>query len=91
MTRTHTTKNAKAERRVWAYPDPYSEIMAEALRLRYELTPYIYTEARRAFDTGVSLCRPMYYEWPEQDAAYRARDQYFFGNELLVAPVLNPV
>ena len=90
VVRTHTTKNPKAERRVWGYPDPYGKIMAEALRLRYEMVPYIYSEARAAYDTGLSLCRPLYYDWPEHDEAYRARDQYLFGRELLVAPVLQP-
>jgi len=87
--RTHTSKDPAAERRAWAYPEPYSDIMADALRLRYELVPYIYTEARRCCDTGVSLCRPMYYEWPEAAAAYRCPDQYMFGDLMLVAPVLH--
>jgi len=91
VVRTHTTKNAKAERRVWAYPEPYSTVMADALRQRYEMIPYIYTEARAAFDTGLSLCRPLYYEWPEREEAYQAKDQYLFGREMLVAPVLKPV
>ncbi|MFZ4397576.1 MAG: TIM-barrel domain-containing protein, partial [Kiritimatiellia bacterium] len=91
VVRTHTTKNAKAERRVWAYPEPYGPIMADALRQRYEMIPYIYTEARVAFDTGLSLCRPMYYEWPEREEAYKAKDQYLFGSQMLVAPVLKPV
>lgn len=90
VVRTHTTKNPKAERRVWEYPDPYGRIMAETLRLRYEMVPYIYSEARAGFDTGLSLCRPLYYEWPEHEEAYLARDQYQFGRELLVAPVLKP-
>jgi alpha-glucosidase len=88
--RTHTTKNPTAERRTWAYPEPYGEVMMAAIRRRYEMVPYIYTEARRAFDTGVSLCQPLYYAWPEADDAYRAKDQYLFGESLLVAPVLAP-
>ena len=91
VVRTHTTKNAKAERRVWAYPEPYGPIMADALRQRYEMIPYIYTEARAAFDTGLSLCRPMYYEWPERDESYQAKNQYLFGSQMLVAPILKPV
>lgn len=86
--RTHTTKNCRAERRFWAYPDPFGRIMMDAVRHRYELIPYIYTEARRAYDTGISLCRPMYYAYPRDPRAYRHADQYFFGDELLVAPIL---
>jgi alpha-glucosidase len=86
--RTHTTKNPKAERRVWEYPEPYSGIMMDALRRRYELVPYLYSESRAAHESGLSLCRPMYYEHPEDEAAYAARNQYYLGRQMLVAPVL---
>ncbi len=39
--------------------------MRDAIRLRYSLSPYIYTSAREAFDTGISICRPLYYDHPE--------------------------
>ena len=89
--RTHTTKNPMAERRVWAYPEPYGDLMVDAIRQRYQMLPYVYTEARRAYDTAISLCRPMYYAYPEVDKAYRVRDQYLFGDKMIVAPVLTPV
>ncbi len=88
--RTHTTKNLNAERRVWKYPDPFSGVMKDAIHRRYDLAPYTYGALRDAAETGVSLLRPMYYEYPEVDAAYEARDQYMFGDSLLVAPVLEP-
>ncbi len=89
--RTHATKNVAAERRVWAYPSPYCRIMADAIRLRYEMVPYIYTECRKSMETGLSLCRPTYHEWPKDARAYQGRDQYLFGDEMLVAPVVRPV
>lgn len=88
--RTHSTKSPAAERRFWEFPEPFGPLMMECVRRRYALVPYLYTQARRAFDTGVSLLRPMYYHWPEHDEAYRARDQYMFGDDLLVAPVTAP-
>lgn len=89
--RTHTTRNHKAERRIWAYPTDYFIIMRDAILLRYALIPYIYTAARKAFDTGVSICRPMYYDYPEHDEAYDFKDQYMFGDDLLIAPVTHPI
>ena len=86
--RTHTTKNPKAERRVWKYPDPFSKLMIDAIKLRYEMVPYIYTEMRKCFDSGVSLCRPMYYAYPDDEKAYKVQNQYMFGDEMLVAPVV---
>jgi hypothetical protein len=89
--RTHTTKNPDSERRIWAYPEPYSDIMRDAFHLRYALVPYIYTEARRTYDTGVAFLRPLYYDWPEAEQAYTAKNEYMFGDNMIVAPVISPV
>jgi alpha-glucosidase len=88
--RTHATKDARAERRPWAYPRDICRAAREAYRLRYQLVPYLYTMARVATDTGLSLCRPAYYEHPEEPAAYLARYQYFLGDQLLAAPIVHP-
>jgi alpha-glucosidase len=88
--RTHTTKNPEAERRIWAYPEPYSSILRSTFQLRYALEPYLYTEARRTYDTGVAFFRPLYYDWPEEAAAYENKGEYIFGDQMLVAPVTAP-
>jgi len=89
--RTHTTKNPDAERRIWAYPEPYSDIMRGLYHLRYALIPYIYTEGRRTYDTGVAFLHPLYYDWPESDEAYTNKGEYVFGENMIVAPVVAPV
>ena len=88
--RTHTTKNPESERRIWAYPEPYSSILRSTFQLRYALQPYIYTEARRTYDTGVAFFRPLYYDWPEEAAAYESKGEYLFGDQMLAAPVVGP-
>lgn len=88
--RTHTTKDRRLERRIWKFADHFLTLR-EAFRLRYRLAPYIYTAAREAYDTGVSMCRPMYYDWPDEEAAYAATNAYMFGESILVAPVSKPV
>jgi alpha-glucosidase len=83
--RTHFTRNPDAERRPWAQPEPYSDILRSAYQLRYALEPYTYTEARKTFDTGIAFFHPLYYDWP--DAAYTSKGEYVFGDQMLVAPV----
>src|SRR5207248_182237 len=85
------TKNPDAERRIWAYPQPDVEIMRDAYRLRYALIHYISAASREAYETGMSLCRPMYYDYPEATEAYEFKDQYMFGDDLLVSPVTQAV
>ena len=85
--RTHTTKNPESERRVWAYPEPYSSVLRSTFQLRYAMEPYTYTEARRTYDTGVAFFRPLYYDWPEAQEAYDSRGEYVFGDQMVAAPV----
>ena len=83
--RTHATADSRIERRIWKFPN-FPTIL-DAVRLRYSLFPYLYTMAREAYDTGISLCRPLYYDYPEADEAYEYEGQYMFGNDILVAPI----
>ena len=78
---------------IYDLPRPYYCAARAAVRARARLGPYIYGAYRELFDTGVSLLRPMYYDWPEHAEAYLADAhgafaQYMFGPSLLVAPVV---
>jgi len=88
--RTHATKSAYIERRFWKFPDHFT-LMRKAIHLRYALIPYIYHAARQAYDTGLSICRPMYYDYPEHNNAYQFKSQYMFGNDMIVAPIVQPI
>jgi len=89
--RTHSTKDPIIERRMWAYPLEYFYVMRDAVKLRYSLIPYIYTAAREAYDTGISIIRPMYYDYPKIEMAYEIKNQYMFGNDMIVAPITHPL
>ena len=87
--KTHSTQSANLERKIWAYPEYYDYMLA-AIRLRYTLSPYIYTFVRETYDTGVSLCRPLYYFWPESPEAYTYNEEYLFGDRILATAVCEP-
>lgn len=89
--RTHATNDPEIERQLWKYPEPNFKAMRKALQQRYALLPYIYTMARLTYDSAVSIIRPMYYEFPEMDKAYHLEHQYYFGNNMIVAPVTEPM
>jgi alpha-glucosidase len=80
----------------WNVPNVHFEANRAALQLREELVPYIYTAHRAAFDSGVGLIIPMYYNWPESDSAYLMDGvrsdmvQYMFGPSILFSPVTSP-
>lgn len=89
--RTHCTKDPTIERRIWSYPAENFEAMRKAIKLRYSLFPYIYTNARFAYDSAISIIRPMYYDYPKIEKAYQFKDQYMFGPDMLVSPVTHPM
>ena len=91
IVRTHCTKDPKINRRLWSYPLENFYAMRNAFHLRYTLLPYIYSAAREAYDTGISICRPMYYDHPKAEEAYNFPNQYMFGNDMLIAPVTQPM
>ncbi len=62
--------------------------MKKYLELRYRLMPYIYTAARETSETGLPMMRAMWLHHPDDPAAVARGDQFFWGRDLLVAPVV---
>ena len=91
--RTHSSKDGRMTKEPWMLGDTVLRVVGNAIRERYRLLPYIYTMARKAYDTGVSICRPLYYDYPDEPKAYdpQWRNQYMFGDNMLVAPVTEPM
>ena len=88
--RTHSTRDIRIKKDFWLFPYNYRKALLDAVNLRYSLVPYIYTMAKEDYDTGVSLCRPMYYDYPNADEAYSFKSEYMFGDNLLIAPITSP-
>lgn len=85
----HPTKHPDCKRYPWLFPETMFQ-MIEAFHLRYALIPYIYNAARKNFDTGVAMCYPMYYDYPEAEEAYQYRRQFMFGNDILATCIAVP-
>jgi alpha-glucosidase (family GH31 glycosyl hydrolase) len=88
--RLHSTSRAELDRRPWGKPERIHHAARDAMQLRHALIPYIYSMAWRAHQTGISLVTPMYYGNWEEPAAFEAKGQYYFGTELIAAPVTDP-
>lgn len=88
--RNQTAKQISICKYPWEQPREYFEPIREAVRFHYALNPYIYSMSRKAYETGVSVCRPLYYEWPESEEAYSRKNEYLFGDNILVAPITAP-
>ena len=64
-------------------------VCRQYLELRYQLLPYNYTVAREASDSGLPMMRALWLHYPDDLQAVSIGDQYLWGRDLLVAPVVN--
>jgi alpha-glucosidase (family GH31 glycosyl hydrolase) len=87
--RPHSTRSPDADRRPWKYPAWAEESMRRSFGLRAEMMPYIYSAVRAVTRDTVPFVRPMYIDYPEREEAYHNGQQYLFGDDLLVAPLVH--
>jgi alpha-glucosidase len=76
-------------REPWQFGPEVEAICRKYLALRYRLLPYIYTAAYEACTTGVPLMRPLVLEFPDDPRVFNLSDEYLFGPDILVAPILD--
>ncbi|KAK9457546.1 glycosyl hydrolases family 31-domain-containing protein [Dipodascopsis uninucleata] len=72
--------------------DPTGEaekVLAKFVRIKHTLMPYLFTLAKQATKTGISLLRATFLEFPQDPVSWNVDTQYFLGPELLVAPVFS--
>ncbi len=87
INRLHSTSHDLQGKEPWRHSETVRRIVSDYLRLRHRLIPYIYSEMRSESACGGALCLPVYYDYPEKEEAYKIKNEYFFGSQLLVCPV----
>ncbi len=103
INRLHATQCTFGSKEPWTYTKETELSMRKFLRLRHKLVPYLYTMNERAHSEGLPLILPLYYEEPDNKLLYRStyknsyqkgicpyENQYYFGSELMVSPIVTP-
>jgi alpha-glucosidase len=85
--RSHTTFGT-ADQEPWSYGPQWEALNRRVIELRYELLPLIYNVMQESARTGLPAMRPLMLEFPDDPATHGMDDQYMFGSDVLVAPVL---
>ena len=73
---------------IWSYGEEACLILTSYIFLRERLRPYLHAAARETSRTGLPLMRPLLLEFPDDKSCWDVDDQFMFGPDLLVAPVL---
>lgn len=80
--------NSGADNEVWSYGDEAYEILKKYLFIREAMKPYITRIMEEAHEKGTPIMRPLFYDFPKDQLCWDVTDQYMFGPDILVAPVL---
>ena len=86
----HMRLHGIGAREPWSYGQEASDAVFAALRLRYQLLPYIETAMEQANQTGLPLQRAMAVAFPDDPLSHAFEQQFMFGDNLLVAPCVVP-
>ena len=88
INRMHCTDSPVLTKEPWAYENGIAELAKEVMVFRHRMIPFLYTCNWRSHRDGLGLVEPMYYDYPQNPESYEAKNQYLFGRDLIVAPVL---
>ena len=89
INRLHSSNSEFMGKEPWKRSYPVEKLAEEFLRLRHQLIPYIYTANHRTHTMAEPICMPLYYRH-NCTAAFEAKNQYYFGSQLLVSPITKP-
>jgi len=73
---------------VWSFGKEAYRIIKDLLFLRERIKPYIMEQMRKAHEEGIPIMRPLFFDFPNDDIAYTIDDEYMFGPDILVAPIV---
>ncbi|MBQ3657693.1 MAG: DUF5110 domain-containing protein [Bacteroidales bacterium] len=75
-----------APREMWEMGE-FFPVLVEFDKLRYKFLPYIYSLSGQVYKDGYTMMRALVMDFPQDEKVYDLKDEYMFGNEVLVAPV----
>jgi alpha-D-xyloside xylohydrolase len=85
---SHTRAHGAPPREPWEYDEALTEDFRRALGLKYSLMPYIIAQAKDSSARGYPMLRTLFFEYPQDPTSWTIDDEYMFGSNLLVAPLM---
>lgn len=88
MFTSHSRVHGFPPREPWEFSDEFLKIFRKMVEMRYKLMPYIFTQAAIASRNGWSMLKAMFLNYPDDPTTWNIEDQYLFGEDILVAPIM---
>jgi alpha-D-xyloside xylohydrolase len=85
---SHGCCNGQPPKEPWEYDEEFVEEFRRIVELKYWLMPYVYTQAKKCSEEGYPMIRTLFFEYPEDPVSWFIEDEYLFGEDVLVAPLM---
>jgi alpha-D-xyloside xylohydrolase len=91
MLSSHSCCNGAPPKEPWEYDEEFTDEFRRTVELKYRLMPYVYTQAKLCSEEGYPMLRTLFFEYPEDPTSWLIEDEYMFGRDILVAPLMEDV
>ncbi len=85
---SHTRAHGAPPKEPWLYNESFTDAFRQSAELKYRLMPYIYAQAKLSSEGGLPMVRALCIEYPNDPAVWTIDDQYLFGADIMVAPMM---
>ena len=85
---SHTRAHGAPPTEPWLISEDFTKAFRECAEMKYKLMPYVYAQAKNCSNRGLPMVRALFVEFPHDHGAWLVEDEYMFGSQILVAPLL---
>ena len=91
MLSSHGCCHGAPPKEPWEYGEEFTNEFRRIVELKYKLMPYVYAQAKLCSQEGYPMLRTLFFEYPEDPTSWLIEDEYLFGTDILVAPLMEDV
>ena len=86
---SHTRAHGAPPTEPWLYDSKrVQDVFRKSAEMKYRRMPYVYDQAKECTEKGLPMLRALFVEFPDDPGAWKVDDEYLFGSQILVAPLL---
>ena len=85
---SHTRAHGAPPTEPWLISESFTDAFRACAEMKYQLMPYVYAQAKDCSERGLPMVRALFVEYPDDPGAWLVEDEYLFGSQILVAPLL---
>lgn len=85
---SHSRAHGAPPTEPWLISESFTDAFRDCAEMKYKLMPYVFAQAKQSTEHGLPMVRALFVEFPHDAGAWLCEDEYMFGSQILVAPLL---